>query len=90
MSRENATDLGGKMTTGLLRIVPWLSIIFYKDMLHARIQQVYSVYYTTTTPLQYHNIYTSYVVELAKHRSKRRGMRSRYILCSTLLDFTWP
>lgn len=50
MSRENATDLGGKMTTGLLRIVPWQSIIFYKDMLHARIQ-VYSVY-TTTTPLQ--------------------------------------
>lgn len=87
MSRENATDLGGKMTTGLLRIVPWLSIIFYKDMLHARIQ-VYSVY-TTTTPLQYHNIYTSYVVELAKHRSKRRGMRSRY-MCLTLLDFTWP
>lgn len=38
MSRENATDLGGKMTTGLLRIVPWQSVIFYKDMLHARIQ----------------------------------------------------
>lgn len=56
MSRENATDLGGKMTTGLLRIVPWQSVIFYKDMLHACIQ-VHIIH--NNTPLQqYHTIHT--------------------------------